>query len=46
MNVEKNMDYLSVKPAYNALRFLKNTTMDKLYRLNLNDEIKKQKWKK
>ena len=30
------------KPAYNALRFLKNTSMDKVYRLNVNDEIKKQ----
>ena len=25
-----------------ALRFLKNTSMDKVYRLNVNDEIKKQ----
>ncbi|MBE6062782.1 MAG: DNA repair protein RecO [Clostridium butyricum] len=28
------------KGAYNALRFLKNMNMDKLYRLNLNKEIK------
>lgn len=29
------------KPAYNALRFLNNTDMDKVYRLNINSEIKK-----
>ena len=28
------------KGAYNALRFLKNMNVDKLYRLNLNNEIK------
>lgn len=32
--------YIS-KPAYNALRFLNNTDMDKVYRLNINSEIKK-----
>lgn len=30
------------KAAYNALRFLNNTPMDKVYRLNLSKEIKKQ----
>lgn len=30
------------KPAYNALKFLNNTPMDKVYRLNLNKEVKKQ----
>ena len=33
--------YLS-KAAYSALRFLNNTPMDKVYRLNLTDEVKKQ----
>lgn len=32
--------YIS-KPAYNALRFLNNTPMDKIYRLNINSEVKK-----
>lgn len=32
--------YIS-KPAYNALKFLNNTDMDKVYRLNLNSEVKK-----
>ncbi|AYE33353.1 DNA repair protein RecO [Clostridium septicum] len=32
--------YIS-RPAYNALRFLSNTPMDKIYRLNVNSEIKK-----
>lgn len=30
------------KGTYNALRFLMNMSMDKLYRLNLNDEIKNE----
>lgn len=30
------------KAAYNALRFLNNTSMDKVYRLNISKEIKKQ----
>ena len=30
------------KAAYNALRFLNNTPMDKIYRLNITTEIKKQ----
>lgn len=30
------------KAAYNALRFLNNTPMDKIYRLNISKEIKKQ----
>lgn len=32
--------YIS-KPAYNALKFLNSTPMDKVYRLNINDEVKK-----
>lgn len=32
--------YIS-KPAYNALRFLNSTDMEKVYRLNVNSEIKK-----
>ena len=32
--------YIS-KPAYNALRFLNNTDMEKIYRLNINSEVKK-----
>ncbi|MBB6624307.1 DNA repair protein RecO [Clostridium gasigenes] len=32
--------YIS-KPAYNALRFLNNTDMEKVYRLNINSEVKK-----
>ena len=38
----KEYGFFISKPAYNALRFLKNTSMDKVYRLNVNDEIKKQ----
>ena len=38
----KEYGFFFSKPAYNALRFLKNTSMDKVYRLNVNDEIKKQ----
>ena len=38
----KEYGFFIIKPAYNALRFLKNTSMDKVYRLNVNDEIKKQ----
>lgn len=30
------------KAAYNALRFLNNTPMDKIYRLNISNDIKKQ----
>ena len=30
------------KAAYSALRFLNNTPMDKVYRLNLTDDVKKQ----
>ena len=37
----KEYGFFISKPAYNALRFLKNTSMDKVYRLNVNDEIKK-----
>lgn len=33
--------YIS-RAGYNALRFLNNTPMDKIYRLNVNKEIKKQ----
>ena len=33
--------YIS-RAAYSALRFLNNTQMDKVYRLNLTDEVKKQ----
>ena len=33
--------YIS-RAAYSALRFLNNTPMDKVYRLNLNKEVKKQ----
>ena len=33
--------YIS-RAAYSALRFLNNTPMDKVYRLNLTDEVKKQ----
>ena len=33
--------YIS-KAGYNALRFLNNTSMDKIYRLNVNKDIKKQ----
>ena len=36
----KEYGFFISKPAYNALRFLKNMNMDKLYRLNLNKEIK------
>ncbi|GAB6169650.1 DNA repair protein RecO [Clostridium carnis] len=32
--------YIS-KPAYNALRFLNNTPMDKIYRLHVNSDVKK-----
>lgn len=32
--------YIS-KPAYNALRFLNNTDMEKVYRLNVNEDVKK-----
>lgn len=42
MNVPKNMEYLFQKGAYNALRFLMNMDIDKLYRLNLNNEIKSE----
>ena len=38
----KEYGFFISKPAYNDLRFLKNTSMDKVYRLNVNDEIKKQ----
>ena len=38
----KEYGFFISKPAYNALRFLKNTSMDKVYRLNVNDQIKKQ----
>ena len=38
----KEYGFFISKPSYNALRFLKNTSMDKVYRLNVNDEIKKQ----
>ena len=38
----KEYGFFISKPAYNALRFLKNTSMDKVYRLNVNDEIKNQ----
>lgn len=38
----KEYGFFISKPAYNALRFLKKTSMDKVYRLNVNDEIKKQ----
>lgn len=38
----KEYGFFISKPAYNTLRFLKNTSMDKVYRLNVNDEIKKQ----
>ena len=33
--------YIS-RAGYNALRFLNNTPMDKIYRLNVNKDIKKQ----
>lgn len=33
--------YIS-RAGYNALRFLNNTPMDKIYRLNVNKEVKKQ----
>ena len=33
--------YIS-RAGYNALRFLNNTSMDKIYRLNVNKDIKKQ----
>lgn len=39
---DKEYGFFISKPAYNALRFLKNTPMDKVYRLNVNNEIKKQ----
>ncbi|MDZ5016499.1 DNA repair protein RecO, partial [Clostridium perfringens] len=32
--------YIS-KPAYNAIRFLLKTPMDKIYKLNINAEVKK-----
>lgn len=32
--------YIS-KPAYNALKFLSKTSMDKIYRLNINEDVKK-----
>lgn len=39
---KKEHGFFISKPAYNALRFLNNTPMDKVYRLNLNAEVKKQ----
>ena len=32
--------YIS-KPAYNSIKFLLNTSMDKIYRLNISEEVKK-----
>ncbi|MBU5455118.1 DNA repair protein RecO [Caproiciproducens sp. MSJ-32] len=36
--------YIS-KPAYNSIKFLLKTSMDKLYRLNINEDIKKDIYK-
>ena len=38
---ERNHGIYISKPAYNALRFLNNTEMDKVYRLNINSDVKK-----
>ena len=40
MNVPREHGLFISKGTYNALRFLMNLNVDKLYRLNLNNEIK------
>lgn len=42
MECKKEQGIYISRAGYNALRFLNNTPMDKIYRLNLNKDIKKQ----
>jgi DNA repair protein RecO (recombination protein O) len=41
-NCEKQHGIYISKPAYNSIKFLIKTPMDKLYRININDDVKRE----